>query len=171
MASLITSTAQSMLQSDPISGRAGSATVIIGNSVEELFDARNISATTELLTEDVVRMGVLGTGTKNYGWKGTGTMELYYVSSRFRDLFLTFYATGVMPPFQLTIENSDNASTAGTNTVTLMGCVLTGSLDLGKIDGASGILTETVNFSFTDVIYTNQFTNPLIENIKDAIGL
>ena len=52
MASLITSTTQSMLQSDPISGRCGSATVIIGNSVEELFDARNISAQVDIQTED-----------------------------------------------------------------------------------------------------------------------
>lgn len=169
MASLITSTAQSMLQSDPISGRCGSATVIIGNSVEELFDARNISAQTELQTEDVLRMGVLGTGKKVYGWSGTGSMELYYISARFRDLFLGYYATGIMLPFQLTIENSDNASTAGKNTVTLIGCQLMGTLDLGKIDSASGILTETVNFSFTDVIYTNTFSDPLIEQVKSLV--
>lgn len=169
MASLITSTLQSMLQSDPISGRCGSATAVIGNSIEELFDARNIVATTEIQTEDVLRMGVLGTGKKVYGWVGTGSMELYYISARFRDLFLTYYATGVMPPFQLTIENSDNASTAGTNTVTLLGCQLMGSLDLGKIDSASGVLTETVNFSFTDVIYTNTFKDPLIENLKSLV--
>ena len=168
MAGLITSTTQSMLQSDPISGRCGSATVIIGNSVEELFDARNISAQTDIQTEDVLRMGVLGTGKKVYGWVGTGSMELYYISARFRDLFLVYYATGVMPPFQLTIENSDNASTAGTNTVTLLGCQLMGTLDLGKIDSASGILTETVNFSFTDVVYTETFKDPIIENIKSA---
>ena len=170
MASLITSTAQSMLQSDPVSGRCGSATVIIGNSVEELFDARNISATAELQTEDVLRMGVLGTGTKVYGWKGTGSMELYYISARFRDLFLGYYATGVMLPFQLTIENDDNASTAGKNTVTLLGCQITGSIDLGKIDSASGILTETVNFTFTDVIYTNTFSDPLIEQVKGLVS-
>ena len=169
MASLITSTSQSLLQSDPISGRCGSATVIIGNSVEELFDARNISAQTELQTEDVLRMGVLGTGSKIYGWKGTGSMELFYISARFRDLFLGYYATGIMLPFQLTIENSDNVSTAGKNTVTLIGCQLMGTLDLGKIDSASGILTETVNFSFTDVIYTNTFSDPLIEQVKGLV--
>lgn len=169
MASLITSTAQSLLQSDPISGRCGSATTIIGNSVEELFDARNISAQAELQTEDVLMMGVLGTGKKVYGWAGTGSMELYYISARFRDLFLGYYASGIMLPFQLTIENSDNASTAGKNTVTLTGCQLMGTLDLGKIDSASGILTETVNFSFTGVIYTNTFSDPLIENIKNII--
>lgn len=169
MASLITSTAQSMLQSDPISGRCGSATVIIGNSVEELFDARNISAQTELQTEDVLRMGVLGTGSKIYGWKGTGSMELFYISARFRNLFLEYYASGIMLPFQLTIENSDNASTAGKNTVTLIGCQLSGTLDLGKIDSASGILTETVNFTFTDVIYTNTFSDPLIEQVKGLV--
>lgn len=169
MASLVTSTTQSMLQSDPISGRCGSATTIIGNSVEELFDARNISAQAELQTEDVLMMGVLGTGKKVYGWVGTGSMELFYISARFRDLFLAYYATGVMPPFQLTIENSDNASTAGTNTVTLLGCQLMGTLDLGKIDSASGILTETVNFSFTDVVYTETFKDPIIENIKSLV--
>ena len=169
MASLITSTAQSMLQSDPISGRCGSATVIIGNSVEELFDARNISAQTELQTEDVLRMGVLGSGSKIYGWKGTGSMELFYISARFRNLFLEYYASGIMLPFQLTIENDDNASTAGKNTVTLLGCQLMGTLDLGKIDSASGILTESVSFSFTDVVYTNEFSDPLIENIKSLV--
>ena len=169
MASLITSTSQSLLQGDPISGRCGSATTIIGNSVEELFDARNISAQAELQTEDVLMMGVLGTGSKVFGWKGSGSMELYYISARFRDLFLGYYATGIMLPFQMTIENSDNASTAGKNTVTLTGCQLSGTIDLGKIDSASGILTETVNFTFTGVVYTNTFQNPLIEQIKGLV--
>lgn len=170
MASLISSTTQSMLQSDPISGRCGTASVIIGADVEDLFEARNITATVDILTEDAPMMGVLGTPKKVYGWSGTVTMDVYYVTSRFRALFEAYYLTGVMAPFQLTIENSDNASTAGTNTVTLTGCQLMGNLDLGKIDSGSNVLTESITCSFTGVVYTERFKNPLIENIKSALG-
>lgn len=168
MASVISS-ASSMLQSDPISGRCGSATVLVGATVEDLFEAKNITATMDILTEDVPMMGVLATPKKVYGWSGTVTMNLYYMTARFRELALVYATTGVMAPFVLNIENSDNASSAGTQSVTLTGCQLMGSLDLGKIDSSTGALSETVTASFTGVIYTSQFDNTIEQNIANSI--
>lgn len=168
MASVISS-ASSMLQSDPISGRCGSATVLVGATVEDLFEAKNITATMDILTEDVPMMGVLATPKKVYGWAGTVTMNLYYMTARFRELALAYATTGVMAPFVLNIENSDNASSAGTQSVTLTGCQLMGSLDLGKIDSSTGALSETVTASFTGVIYTSQFDNTIEQNIANSI--
>ena len=162
-------TAASMLQSDPISGRCGSATILIGATVEDLFEAKDVTATMDILTEDVPMMGVLSTPKKVYGWSGSISMNLYYVTARFRELALIYATTGVMSPFVLNIENSDNASSAGTQSVTLTGCQLTGSLDLGKIDSATGALSESVSASFSGVIYTSQFDNTIEQNIANAV--
>ena len=133
---------------DTISGREGRAYAKINGNNEELFFAQSVEASVEKSKSEVKAIGKRMTGHKTTGANGTGSMTLYYLTPLFRQMLKEWKDTGVDIYFDLVIENDDPASSAGKQSILLMGCNLD-SVVLAKLDGDSDDpLDEDADFTF-----------------------
>lgn len=133
---------------DTISGREGRAYAKINGNNEELFFAKSVEASVEKSKSEVKAIGKRMTGHKTTGANGTGSMTLYYLTPLFRQMLKEWKDTGVDIYFDLVIENDDPASSAGKQSILLMGCNLD-SVVLAKLDGDSDApLDEDADFTF-----------------------
>ena len=133
---------------DTISGREGRAYAKINGNNEELFFAKFVEACVEKSKSEVKAIGKRMTGHKTTGANGTGSMTLYYLTPLFRQMLKEWKDTGVDIYFDLVIENDDPASSAGKQSILLMGCNLD-SVVLAKLDGDSDDpLDEDADFTF-----------------------
>ena len=135
---------------DPISGKEGVAYAKINGNNEELFFAKTIEATVEKTKPNIKALGRRMNGHKTTGLNGTGSMTLYYLTPLFREMIRQYKETGVDLYFDMVVENSDPASSAGKQTTLLMDCNLD-SVVLTKLDADSDDpLDEDVDFTFED---------------------
>lgn len=144
---------------DTISGGEGIVQATINGKIEDMFYTKNIEAKME---KDKTGLKVLGSKSeqqKSKGWKGTGSMTLYYMTSTFRHLALKYAKTGKDFFFDLLITNHDAATEIGKQTIVLHNCNLDSVL-LAKIDVDSEALDEDVDFTFTDFDILNEFGKP-----------
>ena len=133
---------------DTISGREGRAYAKINGNNEELFFAKSVEASVEKSKSEVKAIGKRMTGHKTTGANGTGSMTLYCLTPLFRQMLKEWKDTGVDIYFDLVIENDDPASSAGKQSILLMGCNLD-SVVLAKLDGDSDDpLDEDADFTF-----------------------
>lgn len=151
---------------DVISGQEAVATMLIHNadgtnSVENMFWAKNLEATAEIEKTEVYTLGKRGAQNKPNGWKGSGSMTIYYVTSLFRRMALQYIKTGRPVYFDITVTNEDPSSTVGPQTVVLKSCSLD-SVILAKIDVESEVLDEDVSFTFDDVDLLDEFQAPVL---------
>jgi len=143
---------------DTISGKEGRAYAKINGNNEELFFAKSIEATIEKSKSEVKSIGKRMTGHKVTGLNGTGSMTMYYLTPLFRNLLAEYKKTGVDLYFDMVIENDDPASSAGKQTILLMGCNLDSTV-LAKLDGDSDDpLEEDADFTFEDFDILTPFT-------------
>jgi hypothetical protein len=143
---------------DTISGKEGRAYAKINGNNEELFFAKAIEANIEKSKSEVKSIGKRMTGHKVTGLNGTGSMTLYYLTPLFRNLLVEYKKTGVDLYFDLVVENDDPASSAGKQTVLLIGCNLDSTV-LAKLDGDSDDpLEEDADFTFEDFDILTPFT-------------
>lgn len=145
--------------SDTISGQEGRAYATINGQVEEMFYIKTLEATVEKEKADVKTLGRRGTQHKAIGWNGTGSMTIYYMTSRFRQLMLDYMKTGVDTSFDVTVTNDDPNSTIGLQTITLLGVNLD-SVVMVSLDTESDALEEDVDFTFEDVDIGQSFNAP-----------
>lgn len=135
---------------DTISGREGRAYAKINGNNEELFFAKSVEASVEKSKSEVKAIGKRMTGHKTTGANGTGSMTLYYLTPLLRQMLKEWKDTGVDVYFDLVVENDDPASSAGKQSILLMGCNLD-SVVLTKLDGDSDDpLDEDADFTFED---------------------
>ena len=135
---------------DTISGREGRAYAKINGNNEELFFAKSVEASVEKSKSEVKAIGKRMTGHKTTGANGTGSMTLYYLTPLLRQMLKEWKDTGVDVYFDLVVENDDPASSAGKQSILLMGCNLD-SVVLTKLDGDSDDpLEEDADFTFVD---------------------
>ena len=135
---------------DTISGREGRAYAKINGNNEELFFAKSVEASVEKSKSEVKAIGKRMTGHKTTGANGTGSMTLYYLTPLLRQMLKEWKDTGVDVYFDLVVENDDPASSAGKQSILLMGCNLD-SVVLTKLDGDSDdALDEDADFTFED---------------------
>ena len=119
---------------DTISGKEGRAYAKINGNNEELFYAKTIEA------------------------NGSGSMTLYYMTPLFREMLRQWKETGKDVYFDMVVENDDQESSAGKQTVLLMDCNLD-SVVLAKLDGDSDdALDEDADFTFEDFDILTPFT-------------
>ena len=143
---------------DTISGKEGRAYAKINGNNEELFFAKAIEANIEKSKSEVKSIGKRMTGHKVTGLNGTGSMTMYYLTPLFRNLLAEYKKTGVDLYFDLVVENDDPASSAGKQTVLLIGCNLDSTV-LAKLDGDSDDpLEEDADFTFEDFDILTPFT-------------
>ena len=133
---------------DTISGKEGRAYAKIDGNNEDLFFAKTIESTVEKSKSEVKAIGKRMTGHKTTGGNGTGSMTLYYMTPLFRQMIKQWKETGQDIYFDMVIENDDQESSAGKQSVLLIDCNLD-SVVLGKLDGDSDDpLDEDVDFTF-----------------------
>lgn len=143
---------------DTISGKEGRAYAKIDGNNEDLFFAKTIESTVEKSKSEVKAIGKRMTGHKTTGGNGTGSMTLYYMTPLFRQMIKQWKETGQDIYFDMVIENDDQESSAGKQSVLLIDCNLD-SVVLGKLDGDSDDpLDEDVDFTFEDFDILTHFT-------------
>lgn len=143
---------------DTISGKEGRAYAKIDGNNEDLFFAKTIESTVEKSKSEVKAIGKRMTGHKTTGGNGTGSMTLYYMTPLFRQMIKQWKETGQDIYFDMMIENDDQESSAGKQSVLLIDCNLD-SVVLGKLDGDSDDpLDEDVDFTFEDFDILTPFT-------------
>lgn len=145
--------------SDTISGQEGRAYATINGQVEEMFYIKTLEASVEKEKADVKTLGRRGTQHKAIGWNGTGSMTIYYVTSRFRQLMLDYMSSGKDTDFDVTITNEDPNSTIGLQTITLLGVNLD-SVVMVSLDTESDALEEDIDFTFEGVDMGQAFNAP-----------
>lgn len=143
---------------DTISGKEGRAYAKINGNNEDLFMAKNVESAVEKAKSEVKAIGKRMTGHKTTGGNGTGSMTLYYLTPLFRDMIKQWKETGVDIYFDMVVENDDPESSAGKQSVLLIGCNLDSTI-LAKLDGDSDDpLDEDVDFTFEDFDILTPFT-------------
>lgn len=142
---------------DVINGGEGTAFATINGNIENLAYVKKVEAKVEKNKEDVVVLGRRGTGSKAKGWKGSGTLTIYYVTSIFRQLMNTYNKTGKDTYFDIQVTNEDDGSATGKQTVVLKNCNID-SVILTKMDIEATALDEEVSFTFDDFEILNSFT-------------
>ena len=146
---------------DTISGQEGKATAVIDNSVEDMFYLKSLEATAENNKVEIKTLGKRGVQHKGVGWTGSGTMTVYYVTSKFREMMLKYAKTGKDTYFNITVVNDDPTSTVGKQTVVLYNCNID-SVILAKLDTEDDALDEDIDFTFDDFDILDSFGNPIV---------
>lgn len=141
---------------DIISGQEGKVVATIDGIVETMAYVKNIEATMEKQKSEIRVIGHRGTQHKTTGWSGSGSMTLYYITPKFRELALKYAKTGVDTNFSMIIENNDPASSAGIQTTALYGCNIDATI-IAKLDVDNTELDEDLDFTFDDFDILNKF--------------
>jgi hypothetical protein len=141
---------------DTISGQAARAYITIGGRNEELFYAKKLESKVAKEKAEIKTLGRRGTQNKAKGWKGTGTLTVYYVTSLFRELMLEYMKTGKDTYFDITVTNEDPSSTIGKQTVVLKGCNFD-EVSMASFDTGADALEEDMAFTFEDVDILDKF--------------
>lgn len=145
--------------SDTISGQEGRAYATINGQTEEMFYVKTLEATVEKQKAEVKTLGRRGVQHKATGWSGSGSMTIFYTTSRFRELMLQYMQNGVDTYFDIEVTNEDPSSTIGKQTVTLKGVNLD-SVIMASLDTEAEALEEEVSFTFEDVDMPVSFDLP-----------
>ena len=141
---------------DTINGALGTCFAIIDGNRYEIMQAKNVEAKVEKTKSEIPILGLTSKQHKAGGWNGTGTMEVYYISSLFRQIMLEYMKNGVDTYFELLITNEDPTSATGKQTVLLKG-VNINSMAITKLDIEKDALGETMTFTFNDADLLNIF--------------
>ncbi|MFD2117254.1 phage tail tube protein [Paenibacillus yanchengensis] len=146
-----------MNERDAISGKSAKAFIIVGDTREELFYAKSLEATIEKNKVDVPVLGKASTPKRSAGWSGTGTLTIYYVSSKFRSMMQEYMTSGKDFWFDLVVSNEDSNSTAGEQRVVLKECNLD-SVIAARFDASSDdMLEEEMPFTFNGYEIQSEF--------------
>lgn len=141
---------------DTINGTQGTCFAVIDNKRTELMQVKNITATVEKKKTEIPILGVTGKQHKAGGWKGTGKMTVYYISSIFRSMMLDYIKKGIDTYFEIMVTNEDPTSSTGSQTVLLKGVNLD-SIIFTKLDVEKEALEEDMEFTFNDVDLLDKF--------------
>lgn len=144
---------------DTISGREGSAFITIDGENIEMFELKNIEAKVELTKTEVDVLGKRMTQQKVSGAKGTGSMNIHKVTSRYAQIGIEYLKSGKVPTITIKITNDDPNSSIGRQS-TLIKDVVLDSIIIAKLDVGTEVLDEDVDFTFTDADLLEVFSTP-----------
>lgn len=143
---------------DCVNGREGIATAEINGQVVELMELGNINVNIEKDKTEFKAMGTRNTQNKTTGWKGTGSMNVRYVSTRWAELMQKYVKDGIDTYFTIVVTNEDPGSATGKQTIQILGCNLD-SVDIAKLDTEAEILDQDVDFTFNDFNILESFNS------------
>lgn len=145
-----------LLAKDAISGKEGMIWATIDGKVKELAEVRSFTATFDKTKAEFRSLGQRGTQHKATGWSGTGTLDLYYVSSDFVKMLVDYAKTGKDVYFNLTVKNEDPNSSVGAQKVTLGQCNIDGG-DILKLDVDADFLDTSFKFTYSEIDILEKF--------------
>ena len=140
-----------------LNGTEGSLVAKINNNNVDIADVKKFSAKIALDKKALKTLGVRGEQQKITGWKGTGAMDVYVVSSLWSKIILDYVNNGKATYFTLTCKMTDPSSDVGSQTVTLTD-VLIDEDEIAKLDVDSAALEKSFNFTFSGVSMTEGFS-------------
>lgn len=141
---------------DCVNGREGTVTAVIEGKVEELMEVANIDISIDKNKTEFKAMGTRNTQHKTTGWTGTGSMNVRYISSRWAKILQRYVKDGIDTYFNIVVTNNDPSSSAGKQTIQVIGCNLDGA-SIAKLDVDADILDQDVNFTFSDFNVLDEF--------------
>lgn len=138
--------------SNPLSMREGKAFI---DGVEVLDCIKlTINATPE--TWSGKQLGERSNSTRWMGVNFSGTITRRRSTNFLEDAIRKYKETGVTPEFTIQgiIDDkaSDYGNEVGTHTVTVVGCVLTGDMNLVNLDSNGDVVEDAINFNARDII-------------------
>ncbi|MEO3944103.1 phage tail tube protein [Gorillibacterium sp. CAU 1737] len=146
---------------DTISGKEGRAYSVINGVTEEMFFVKTLEAKIEKQKAEIKTLGSRRTQHKTTGWSGTGSMTIYYMTSKFRKLMQDYLETGKDTYFDIMVVNEDPSSSVGSQKIVLRNVNLN-SVILAKLDVESDALEEETEFTFEGVTFAEHFSEPVI---------
>ncbi|MCP3773657.1 Phage tail tube protein [Paenibacillus tianmuensis] len=144
---------------DTISGQEGRAYATINGNKEEMFYVKKLEAKVEKEKAEIKALGRRGTQSKAKGWKGTGSMTIYYITTLFRDLMREYMVNGRDTYFDITVSNEDPSSSVGMQTVIIKNVNLD-SVIMASLDTGSDALEEEIAFTFDGIEIKDRFNAP-----------
>ena len=145
-----------------VNGAMGRCIATIDGNVEEMFYVKNIEVNVEKEKNEVKVLGQTGAKHKAHGWSGSGSMTIYYCTSKFREMMLKYIKNGIDTYFDILIENEDPSTKIGKQTVIVKGVNLDSAL-MGKLDIDSTELDEDIDFTFNNIDMLNEFGELIVE--------
>lgn len=147
---------QFMKAADAISGKEGTLYATIDGEVIPVAECKSFTAKIAKNKAEFKALGYRGTQHKATGWSGTGTLTLYYATSRFAKMMVDYAKNGVDQYFKLQATNEDPTSGIGRQTVTLID-VNIDDVEISKLDTDANFLDQQLNFTFSDVDMPDEF--------------
>lgn len=141
-----------------INGKLGEIWMNLDGEIRLAMEVKKIEAKITISQKEVPVIGDMAPGNKYLGWKGSGTMTCYYMTSYFRKAMMNYIKTGIAPSLTLTITVDDEGSGRGTERTTL-GKVTIDSIDIAKLDAEDVVLEESVPFKFSEVLNYEPFND------------
>jgi hypothetical protein len=132
---------------DTVQGALGRGYMKTGDTREELLYAKNIEAKFEKKKTNFKVLGTLQDKHRAGGWSGSGSMNIYYCTSVFRQMAHKYATTGVDTYFDLVLENDDPGSNVGKQIILLKN-VNIDDITLFMVDVDAEYLEEDVSFTF-----------------------
>lgn len=146
---------------DTINGGEARAYAKINGLNEEMYYAKKVEAKIEKNKKALKTLGKRGEQSKTIGFKGTGSMTLYYVSPLFRQMIMDYITTGKDVYFDMQVINDDPDSSVGKQTTVLKNVNIDGST-VALFDIDSEELSEEVSFTFDGVEFLDKFGKPVL---------
>lgn len=153
-----------LLAKDIVNGQEGKAFATIDGRNEELFYVKKVDADFEFTKKSFKVAGKRGEQNKTTGWKGTGTMTIYSITTIYKKMAENYAKNGIVPYFDITVTNEDPTSTVGKQTVVLRN-VCPDKVKLALFDVESEGLEEDIGFTFDDFDILDEFGRPV--NFQD----
>lgn len=147
---------------DTISGQEARAFITIDGRNEELFYSKKLESKIEKEKSEGKTLGKRGTQSKAKGYKGTGTLTIYYVTSLFIELMIKYMKEGKDTYFDLTVINEDPTSSIGKQTVVLKNCNFD-EVSIASFDLDSDALEADMSFTFDDIDLLDKFNKPVVK--------
>lgn len=144
---------------DTISGQEGTAYATINGRNVELFYLKKLEAKVDKDKVEVKTLGRRGTQNKSTGFKMTGSMTIYTVTSDFAVALENYKNTGEDLYFNIKVTNEDKTSSIGRQTVILEGVNLD-STTLAVLDVEADVLEQDTDFTFEDFNIPSRFNLP-----------
>lgn len=152
-----------LLARDTVNGAEGKITITKDGKIYEVCGMKNIQTTAGIQTSDMRVIGTRKIQQKHNGAKLTGKGNVYFgsnASNLFADMVLNYINNGVMDEFDITLTNSDPATSMGSQIIGYYGCTLTGDIPLSILNDEEAMLNYDFEFSITNVARVQSFSDP-----------
>ncbi len=146
---------------DTISGQEARAYMVIDGNAEEMFFAKRLTAYITKEKSEIRTLGKRGVQYKVKGWKGTGQMNIYYATSRFRQMIVDYVERGEDLYFDIQVINDDPGAGIGYQTVVLKNVNLN-KMTAAAFDVDSEALSEDMEFTFDGIELMDAFEEPVL---------